>query len=156
MTKRTVWSPEQSMSLWDWDTLKHSPQTLPSCLVLARNSNAVQTTYVLLHILTPAPVYSGYGDPKKDIMELRGHLVCLRCKSATQIWRVKSQVAWNPVYKWGMFHCSCIIGDMFLPQMWDKDEAFYVAWSAAFWTLTVTGHGLFLMEPFVNLQLCSS
>ena len=144
------------MSVWDSDTLKHYPQTLPSCLVLARNSNAVQTTYIPPHVLTSATVYSGYGDPKKDIIELRGHLVCLRDMTATEIWRVKSHVAWNPVYDWGIFHCSCIIGDMLLQEKWDKDDVFYVAWSAAFWSLSVTGYGLFLMESAENLHPGSS
>ena len=64
---------------------KHSSQTLPCGLVLGRSNKAVEVTYVLPHVLTPAPVNLRYGDPDKEIMELKCHLVGLRCKTATQI-----------------------------------------------------------------------
>ena len=65
--------------------MNYSPQTLPSGLVLARSNKAVQVTFVLPNVLTSASVNLGFGDPDKEIMKLRCHLVGLRCKTATQI-----------------------------------------------------------------------
>ena len=137
----------------------NSPQTLPSGLVLAKSSKAVQHTYVPPHVLISAAVYSGYGDPDKETMELRGHLIGPRCKTATQIWRLKSQISWNPVYDWGMFHCSCIIGDMFLQEKWTKAMLLCTLISCllnpfSYWTWFVSNGTCWELASWFQLVLC--